>query len=161
MVARLGSEIRASSRNQKVPGLTASEVHAEMMVCLWRAQRTFRKSMQLTIEQYWWAIWMNRKADLIAWYFAAKRDLSREVLVAPDDMSRLEDEELVDALFPLVRSVDELILPGCPTKDPMARKVWALLAQGYTRKDILVVCEISKRTYYSIIEQWRKPLAWR
>lgn len=151
LFGRLRSEIAVTARGQRVPGLTVSEVEAEMWECLWRAHETFNKKSGLTVEQYWWAIWQNRKINLIAYHFRQKRDRSREVLTDP---VVLMDSETMMALHPLV-TIDDVLIPLSEDEDPMAVHVWRLLATGSTRMDVLDICEISKRRFYTIVDTWR------
>lgn len=137
---RLHADIVRASFHQHIPGMTQEEVAAEMIVCLWRARRTYRKGHGVTLEQYWWAVWMHRKSDLISYFLSQKRDVRKEVLW---------DDPSIDS------EVEAEIVPPAPTRDEVENQVWAMLAAGHTRKDVLAKLAISKRRYYEIIESWR------
>jgi DNA-directed RNA polymerase specialized sigma24 family protein len=144
------------ARSQRVPGLDRDEVKAEMLECLWRAVVTFDEAQGVTLEPYWWRIWINRKGDLIARHFATKR----RAAVISGDMTWVA--ELADDLYPLLRdmagrtSAESLQkAPECPLSDSMTKKVWTLLAAGFQAQEVRVMLELSLRRYYRIIHALR------
>lgn len=140
------AEIRRLARIQRVPGMDPDDVEAELGVCLWRACMTYREDQGTTLGQLWWAIWMNRKADLIDAYFVQKR-------IHPVPMSPDEVTELVDSLAPLLTMGD--LLPPCPAPGTTHHRVWVLLAMGYQAKEVQEILELGRRAYYVIVEGLR------
>lgn len=162
---------------QSLPGLTPDEVRAEMLEALWRAWQTYSASTGVPIEKYFWRVWINRKSDLITFYYRQRRDHTKELLSPfPEvwwahghqdfntgEITPMDDEHHVTESGPRARRVhkgteatEELIAPQPPPNTGvLARKMWLLLAQGHTRQDVLSLLSITKRTYYEIIDEWR------
>lgn len=136
-------EIIRLSHTQRVIGMEPGDVASELTECLWKAFSTFRPTDGLTLGQYWWSIWMNRKADLITAYFAKKR--LHAMPMSPQDIA-----DLGEALAPLV-TVGDL----CPTADPTERVVWWMLSTGVTGLEVRELLRISWRTFYRILDGWR------
>lgn len=146
VAVRMRSKVKRHARNQRVPGMDHEDVESEMLLCLWKAWTTFDPDEGLLLEQWWWAIWINRKAGLIETYFAKKR------ITNTVPMTQHEIIDLLDSLSPLLQPGD---FPECPSSDPVARTVWHLLASGYTGVEIRQLTEMGWRRFYRIIEGWR------
>jgi hypothetical protein len=147
--ARRRSEIHRLSYTQRVPGLDPEDVEEELTVALWRACTSYDPDSGATLGQWWWSLWMNRKADLIDGYFRKKR-------LHPAPMDPEEVVGLVDALSPLLRTGD-LPIPHCPCEGTTERRVWVLLALGYPGQEVRKVLSISRRRFYTIIDGWKTP----
>lgn len=125
-----------------MPGMDTDDIFAEMIECLWRAHCSFRISSGISIERYWWSIWMNRKADLVRRNTAMKRDCSNETLV----------DDVFEEHHPL--TPEPVVVPA-PTFDSVSVRVWSMLADGYGPKEVMARCGISQRRFYEIVRQWR------
>lgn len=141
------AEIARLSRTQRVPGHDPDDVASELTIALWKACSTFDPAIGLTLGQWWWSIWTNRKADLIDRYMAAKR-------VNPVPMDADEITALVEALTPLADRAD---FPGCPSNDPVERWIWRLIGLGYEYQEIQRMTKTNVYRFYKIIESWRTP----
>jgi len=147
----LEREISTTAKGQRVIGMTDDEIRGEMIVCLWNAHQTFKPGQGLTIEQYWWSIWKKRKTDLLRYTLAGMRDPHLKVLVDNGSFFSIEDES--DKTLSVVHQ--DVLVPSCPTLDPLHQHVWAMLAYGATRQDVMLATGISKKGYYTIISAWR------
>lgn len=136
-------EITRLSHTQRVIGMEPGDVESELTECLWKAMQTYNPDSGLTLGQYWWSIWMHRKADLITAHFAKK--CLHALPMSPEDI-----EDLGEALAPLV-SVGDM----CPSFDPIERVVWWMLSGGATGLEVRKLLSISWRTFYRILEGWR------
>lgn len=143
------SELARLARTQRVPGMEQDDVHAELSLCLWRACQTYDPASNVKLGQWWWAIWMNRKANLIEAYFRLRR-------VHPTPMTPDKVVDLVDALSPALTHKD-MRVPHCPSLDQIERSVWLLLSLGYQRTQVQRMLNIRKRQIYGIIHSWRTP----
>lgn len=141
------TRIEKHSATQRIIGLTRDEVRQELLLVLWKAWHTWDPDQGSTLEQRFWAMWLDRKASLIRYALAEKRNRLGEVLLTVEDIQALE---------PLV-FWDEYRggIPPCPDRQPAARKVWNLLAGGATRQEVLDALGLSKRAYYNVVASWR------
>lgn len=149
-------------RHQRIPGMEADDVKSEMLLALWRAHRSWDPAVGATIEQYWWAVWTRRRVDLIAYHLRECRDVRREQLVPHEFWWWYEDEATVEEhgrrlqRYPVIRLDQDAVPPAPPGVDDKAAQVWGLLCRGYTRQDVLLRCDISKRCYYQILDRFRE-----
>lgn len=141
-------ELARLSYTQKVPGLEREDVHQELVATLWKAWTTYTPESGTTLGQWWWVVWIRRKADLIEAFFARKNRFT----TAPFTDDHLESlaVQIGDSMEPLV-SVSDL----CPSDEPTAVALWVLLAAGFTNVEIRNLLGISVRRFYSIVDTWR------
>lgn len=145
--------IEAHTRTQRVIGMDADDVRQELLITLWQAWFTWDPDESSTLQQHFWALWLQRKADLIRYHLAMKRDARKDATVT------FEAHEW-EALLPIVTWEDlyeEGRVPACPEHEQLACSMWQLLARGSTAREVMQHLGISKRTYYRIIEGWRTP----
>src|SRR5574343_1155103 len=148
--ARRKNEIDRLAHTQRVPGLDRDEVRAELLQALWRAFQAYDPGKGTTLGQLWWAVWMNRKVDLIAAFFAAKSPGPYTTTTDADFWT-----EVLDTMHPFIDLADL-----CPSTDRTERAVWALLCQGFTGIEVRSVLGLSVRRFYAIIDRWRTPEVW-
>lgn len=134
---KYADDIAITALSQRVPGLDYDDVVSEMLMCLWRAWKTFKHDKG-AFGPYWWSLWLNRRSDITAAANRIKRP--RHVLV---DEPILED------------SYTQQLTPQPPTDDPREQLVWHLLAVGEPVKNVIEEIGLSRRTYYDLIRSWR------
>lgn len=139
---RYKRQVRILARFQRVPGLDADDVEAEMLVCIWKAVQTFDPSVGLDFGAWWWTIWLNRRSDLASAYYADKRP--RPLSCDPAIMKVVADQ--AEAM---------VVVPACPTSDRVGVIIWSSLANGRTVTQAMQDAEVSKRGYYDILQRWR------
>src|SRR4051812_48493976 len=93
------SEIQKLATWQAIPGMKYSDVKQELIYTLWRAVDTYRPEVGTTLGQWWWAIWMRRKSDLIEAYFAKKNP--HPDLYDPEVLAELH-QEVATAFEPMI-----------------------------------------------------------
>lgn len=138
-------EINRLANVQKIPGMTYDDVRAELQEVLWKAWSTYDPKVGTTLGQYWWQLWIRRKGDLIAAFFAQHRP---ERVTDAVDVAVLA--EVADAMSPFL-SLSDL----CPSKEPIDRAVWVLLCHGFRGTEIRKMLHLSWRKFYKIIESWK------
>lgn len=142
VVAKYGHLIDRWSRVDVV-GLDRDDVRQEVTICLWKAWTTW-KAADGPLETYWWSIWVNRKANLIAQWMRKKRPCC--VYLEPDDL-----QGLAKTLDPVMETT-----PECPGGSLAMMAVWKLIALGYTPSEIRQRLGITKHCYYSVmLPAWR------
>lgn len=163
---KLDKEISKTAARQYIPGYTPEEIKAEMVECLWKAYTTYDRSKNIKLEQYWWAIWMNRKSNILKASYAAMRDVRLTLHVDPrafsQDFPGEGDEgwwmRLSQELERNLPDESMFIIPECPSDEVLHKQVWVLLATGYTPSDVMRYTAISKKQYYEVTRDLR--VAW-
>lgn len=144
----------AHSYRQRVIGMSPDDIHAEMMVCLWKARRTWKRDTGVPFMSYFYAIWVRRKADLISFQLAQRRDVRMLQLV--DDISETITESDLEqfGLTVTQRDIQLLELPPLPVEyTDTEKRVWFLIGSGMDPK--VIAKTIGKRAYDTIVEAWR------
>lgn len=146
---RFQEEISTTAPGQWVPGLERDDVQNEMLMCLSTAADTFNPGKAKTFGVYWWSIWLNRKYDITASYYAAKRP----VLVLDSPLDSLLEEQAVR---------DRPHFPDAPRGSSLTeRLVWQMVGQGDRVTEVMAATHISRRGYYDIIHKWRTEVVRR
>lgn len=140
-------EIRKLSRSprQYIPGMEPDDIEAEMIACLWKARRTYDKSKGTTLMQYWWPIWIHRRADLIDYALYKRRDYHREVLTPNETLAE----------FGLTVTPADLMVLELPDGYTLTEKrIWRLIASGMD--PVIISRFVGRRTYELFMEIWRE-----
>lgn len=140
---------RSHKQCRDLPWMPKEEVVNEMRAACWRASLTHDPDKG-SFEKYWWSVWLNRKVDLTRMHSRAKL---REPVFYPLDL--LEDP--ATAWLPHREDHQKNIIPPCPIRDPLTVELWNMLARGSTPADVQDELEISRRSYYAIIQKLRTP----
>lgn len=121
-----------------------------MIECLWKARVTYAPSEGLSLEAYWWSVWINRKTDIIRYSYRRKREFGKEQLVSDEwILENVDAEAAVGLTF-----LDITDCPAPPTDDWLERQVWFLLSVGAATKEILALCHINVNRYHEIVDSW-------
>lgn len=132
------SEITSIARRQYVPDMDADDVASEMTIALWKATQTYTDDFGAPFGAYWWGCWMNRKKDLLEAAGALKRPKTIAMSDTPHQLH------------------GDVLIPEVPARSGSSGAVvWKMLACGQERKDVLTFTELSKRSYYVLLNQWR------
>lgn len=140
-------EIERLAYGQTIPGMTREEVQAELHEVLWKAWSTYDPRRGTTLGQWWWALWIRRKGDLIAAFFAQRNPAPH--MADREDLTAILGE-VAAAMDPFL-TLDDL----CPSQVPIERAVWTLLINGFTGVEVRKMLHLSWRKFYRIIDSWR------
>lgn len=124
------------SWSQRIPGMTRSEMLSEMVQTLWRAYESFNGTGDF--QKYAAGCWYRRKVSLLREAMAKKRAVVDLYADVPDVFI-----EFVN------------LVPECPVDDPLAKKVWTMIAQGFKRNEIERECEITWRGWDAVLALFR------
>lgn len=154
---RHGPEVRriAYSGSQRVPGMDADDVFAEMAYCFWIARKTYSKSVGIPLMSYWWQVWVNRKNDLIRFAYRKQRD-SRLTITVDDEWFIDHFDSNLQFHSAIPQAVNSLT-----PQHVVERRIWNMLAIGHTAKEIQDQLRIGHRRYVRILNKWRANPALR
>jgi hypothetical protein len=137
-------EFEKLSHTQRLPGMTRQDVRVELEQSFYDAWRTYDEASGLTLGQYWWVVWTNRKKKVIERYFVARNPAPRS-----DPMPEVL-EEMGEVLQPFL-SAEDL----CPTPGLIEAAVWRMLAEGYRKAEVERALGLTKAGLRRIVQGWR------
>lgn len=136
---RFRDDIAVTAIGQFVSGLDYDDVVSEMTACLWKAWQSHDPAKG-PLGTYWWSLWLNKRRDLGITANAKKRPPTTPY--SPEYLP--EGRYLLD------------LMPSPPEgTGPMGQMVWRLLSEGLKPVEVMNICGLSRRAYYTLIKGWR------
>lgn len=134
---QMHEEIRKLSFTQRIPDMDREDVESEMLICLWKAAEAHDPN-QAPIGGLWWRVWSNRRKDLLAAYYRAKRVHGIPFEFVPE--TGCTDPTGVPLPFPMT---------------PTQYGVWTGLSRGDRAREVQEDLGLTRRAYERTIQSFR------